>query len=62
MEKEYLIVGSGMESKKSGKPYSIGKAIIKLPGKQFISDNDMTFLEDYIPVGEVVKITYTIEI
>lgn len=56
MEKEYIIVGSGVESEKSKKPYAIAKAIIRLDGKQFLSDRDQHFIEQYIEVGTVITV------
>lgn len=60
MEREYIIVGSGVESAKSKKPYAIAKAIIRLDGKEFLSDRDQHFIEKFIEVGTVITITQEI--
>ena len=56
MEKVYVVVASGKASKKSGKPYCIAKALVDLKESQFLSDTDLKFFNEFIPVGNSITV------
>ena len=51
MEKFYVVIASGESSKKTGKPYTIAKALVDLKTSQFLSDKDQKFFQECHPVG-----------
>lgn len=56
MEKKYLVVANGKASKKTNKPYSVGKQIIEFNDSNFIADKSYYVLPDIKPLGFIFSI------